>query len=149
MKDRKKMNIEDLRKEAKMRGISFLKSWTKKFLIVRLTEEDVRDEEIRELQKQTKKEVDFATQLPESIYNNLQIDIAKLTQNYNLCLENVDRAQKAKDDAAKDRDKVYAKMKDIKNQILALESTGILKEKEMIEKKIDVNGEIYTIKQII
>ena len=47
------MNIEDLRKEAKMRGISFLKSWTKKFLIVRLAEEDARDEELRELQEQT------------------------------------------------------------------------------------------------
>ena len=149
MKDRKKMNIEDLRKEATMRGISFLKSWTKKFLIVRLAEEDARDEELRELQEQTKKEVNLATQLPEAIYNNLQMDIAQLAQNYDVCLEEVDKAQKAKDDAAKDRDKVYAKMKDIRNQILALENTGILKDREMIEKNVDVNGEIYTIKQII
>ncbi len=143
------MKIDELRKEAEGRGISFLKSWTKKFLIVRLEEEDVRDEELRELQNQTKKEVEHATKMPEAIYNSLHIELAKTMQNYEIAKKVVDEAQKEKDRAAADRNKVYAKLKDIKNQILALEGTGILDNREKIEKRIDLNGEIYTIQEII
>tara|TARA_R110002020_G_scaffold392414_1_gene602679 strand:- start:36 stop:482 length:447 start_codon:yes stop_codon:yes gene_type:complete len=147
--NRKDKKIKELQEECKKRNISFLKSWSKKFFITRLEEEDSRDEEMREIYSSNKKEVSHLTKRPMDVYVSLQRQALIYADDYKACQIAVSDIQKQKESICRNRDDVGDNLKETLKQVTSLEKSGILGDVEFVEREVDVNGTIYTIKIIV
>ena len=147
--NRKDKSIKELQEECKKRNISFLKNWSKKFFITRLEEEDARDEEMREIYSSSEKELSFVTKRPIDVYTSLQRQALIYLDDYNVCKQAVSDVQKQKESICKNRDAVGEMLRETLDQVSSLEKSGILGDVEFIEREIDINGTMYTIKIIV